>query len=446
MIHKERIQPLNDNKIRKGRFVLYWMQASQRAEYNHALEYAVEQANLLQQPVLVFFGLSVTYLAANQRHYYFMLQGLKEAQQALHNRNIMMVIKHESPQKGIIPLASAASMVITDRGYLKIQRDWRRYTAAHIDCPLIQVESDVIVPVQVATQKEEYSAATLRPKITRALPDYISPVREQSSNAGLLDIQTDSIDLSHPEAVISRLSLDSSVKPVLEQRGGTETAKKLLAHFLDSVLQDYRDLRNDPAKDCSSHLSPYLHFGQISPLFIMHEVSKSGYPAAQDYLEQLIIRRELAVNFVYYNSRYDSIKCLPQWAQQALFRHAHDKRPYLYSRKELENAITHDNYWNAAQRQMVKTGTMHNYMRMYWGKKIIEWSGSPQEAFDTALYLNNKYHLDGRDPNSYAGIAWCFGKHDRPWRERPVFGSIRYMNDRGLERKFEMKDYVKANL
>jgi deoxyribodipyrimidine photo-lyase len=189
-------------------------------------------------------------------------------------------------------------------------------------------------------------------------------------------------------------------------------------------------------------MSPWLHFGQISPLVIALKVMKTQSPGKEAYLEELIIRRELAMNYTYYNPFYDSFEGLNDWAKKTLKEHEKDKRPYRYSIDELEQAQTHDPYWNAAQEEMRITGKMHGYMRMYWGKKILEWMKSPEEAFSTALYLNNKYELDGRDPNGFAGIAWCFGKHDRPWFERPIFGKIRYMNANGLKRKFNAEAYV----
>ncbi len=189
-------------------------------------------------------------------------------------------------------------------------------------------------------------------------------------------------------------------------------------------------------------MSPYLHFGQISPLHIALEVLKTKSPGKSAYLEELIIRRELAVNFVYYNREYDNLKCLPDWAYNTLMEHRKDKREYIYSLEEFENAETHDPYWNAAQLEMVHSGKMQGYMRMYWGKKILEWAQNPEKAYQIALKLNNRYELDGRDPNGYAGVAWCFGKHDRAWKEREIFGKVRYMNDHGLRRKFKMDSYV----
>lgn len=446
MIEGQRVRPHNHYKTGSGHYILYWMQASQRTEYNHALEYAVEKASAAHQPLVVFFGLTKEYPEANYRHYFFMLQGLKETQQKLADRGIRMVVQHGPPHENVLQVAEKASAAIVDSGYLKVQKEWRRRVAGRLQCPFLEVESDIIVPVRAASPKEEYAAATLRPKLLKRMTDYLSIPAEGRVTSGPLDIQTDSIDLTDIEKLISQLEIDRNVRPVLQRTGGSSAAKKLLAEFIGNELENYVHYHSDPSRDCTSHLSPYLHFGQISPLYVLHEISKSRHPGSEAFLEQLFVRRELAINFVHYNDRYDSFTSLPSWAQKTLLAHSSDPRPYLYSRYELENALTHDRYWNAAQKEMIETGAMHNYMRMYWGKKIIEWSSTPQEAFTTAVYLNNKYQLDGRDVNSYAGVAWCFGKHDRPWKERPVFGTVRYMNATGLERKFDMERYVASNL
>ncbi len=194
-------------------------------------------------------------------------------------------------------------------------------------------------------------------------------------------------------------------------------------------------------------MSPYLHFGQISPLYVAIQISQHRSPGKEAFLEELIVRRELSMNFVHYNQNYDSFTGIPDWAKHTLDEHRQDPRKYMYSLEQLEQAQTHDPYWNAAQREMVITGKMHGYMRMYWGKKILEWTTKPEEAFSIALYLNNKYELDGRDPNSFTGVAWCLGKHDRPWGRRPIFGNIRYMSAEGLKRKFNANKYAqKYNL
>jgi deoxyribodipyrimidine photo-lyase len=444
MIQKERIQALNAKETKKGRYVLYWMQASQRTEYNHALEYAVFKANELHQPLVVFFGITDHFPEGSQRHYTFMLEGLRDVRRSLEKRGIQMVIQHTSPEQGVVQVAKGASFVVVDRGYLKIQRAWRYDAAIRMDCPLVQVESDVIVPIEETSPKEEYAAATIRSKIHKKLDHFLCPLKEVDPDIDSLSLDFDSFDIDDVEEAVSRLHIDRSVKKVSCYRGGPGEAKKHLQLFLRDKLDRFPELRNDPTVDFLSHMSPYLHFGQISPLFIALTVSQTQGLSKEAYLEELIVRRELSMNFVFYNGQYDSFEgAIPQWAQKTLKAHQKDKRPYLYALEELETAETHDPYWNAAQKEMVFTGKMHGYMRMYWGKKILEWSKTPDEAFRAALYLNNKYELDGRDPSGFTGVAWCFGKHDRPWKEREIFGNVRYMNEGGLKRKFDADEYVR---
>lgn len=443
MIHEERIKNLNKKSIKDGKYVLYWMQASQRAEYNHALEFAIKKANEINKPLIVFFGITNHFPDANERHYWFMLEGLREVQTTLKKRGIKMVILQISPEKGIVDISKDASLVIGDRGYLKLQREWRRYAAEHMDCPLIQVETDVIVPVEVTSNKEEYSAATIRPKIKKYLADYLIPLKKNNTKRDSLDLHFDSLELVDLKKTIFHLNIDRSVGRVETFHGGTSEAKKHVEKFLKNKLDHFQDLRNDPTVNYLSHISPYLHFGQISPLYVALQVLKSKSPGKDAFLEELIIRRELSMNFVLYNDHYSSFKGLPGWAKETLLKHQNDPREYIYFLDEMENAQTYDPYWNKAQKEMMITGKMHGYMRMYWGKKILEWCKRPEDAFDIALYLNNKYELDGRDPNGYAGVAWCFGKHDRPWGERKIFGNVRYMNERGLRRKFDTDQYLK---
>ncbi len=443
MIQKERIKVLNSKMVRKGQYVLYWMQASQRAECNHAMEYAILQANELRVPLLVYFGITDRFPEANERHYVFMLEGLKEVKNTLEQRGIRMVILHQSPEIGAVRLSKQASLVVVDRGYLRIQRQWREEAGQRMECPLIQVESDVVVPVEEVSSKEEYTAATIRPKIHKRLTHFLIGVEENEPLYSSLSIDMDSFEIGDIEKAISKLRIDRSVKKVDSFKGGTKEALRHLEFFLEGKLDRYPELRNDPTLDYLSNMSPYLHFGQISSLSIALKVKETKSPGVEAFLEELIIRRELSMNFVFYNNKYDSFEAIPEWAKKSLRSHQRDKRSYLYSLKELEQAKTHDPYWNAAQEEMVIKGKMHGYMRMYWGKKILEWSKTPQEAFRNALYLNNRYELDGRDPNGFTGVAWCFGKHDRPWGERPVFGNVRYMNDKGLKRKFDADRYVK---
>ncbi len=444
MIQSERIRSLNRRPLHPDRpYVLYWMQSAQRAACNHALEYAVRQANLLQKPLLAFFGITGGFPEANERHYRFMLEGLRETRTELGKRNVRLLIRIVSPEAGALELSASAAMTVVDRGYLRIQRAWRDALADRADCAVIQVETDVVVPVETASSKEEYAAATFRPKIRRLLDLYAHPLKEDAaffSSLGL-HLPYEPLDLSDIDAALGMLDIDRSVGPV-RTRGGTSEATRLLRSFLSEKLIRYADNKNDPCEDLTSGLGPYLHFGQISPLEILLSLRDAPAESRDAFLEELVVRRELSMNYVFRNLQYDAYGSLPGWARATLKKHAGDPRPYVYAREQLENALTHDPYWNAAQSELMLTGRMHGYMRMYWGKKILEWGRTPQEAFSAALALNNRFSLDGRDPNSFAGVAWCFGKHDRPWGEREIFGSVRYMNAKGLERKFTMRRYL----
>lgn len=442
MIQPQRIQCRNNEPVQDRAFVLYWMQAAQRAAYNHALEYAIEQANARQKPVLAAFSLTDDFPEANERHYAFMLQGLKETQIALAKRNIQLVLLHGKPDETIPKLTKNADLLVMDEGYLRIQQQWRNAIAEAVACKTCEVTTNLIVPVEEATDKENFSAGTLRPRITKQLDTYLIPLNPTKPKHSSLSLKFKSVDISDTEKALKKLNVDRSVKASPIFTGGATEAEKRLKYFIEHKLDDYAGKRNDPNEDCQSSLSPYLHFGQISSLYVALEIMKTNSPGRESFLEELIVRRELSHNFVYYNPRYDDYDALPAWALRTLNFHAKDKRDYLYSPRQFETAQTHDPYWNAAQMEMVITGKMHNYMRMYWGKKILEWSKTPKNAFETALYLNNKYELDGRDPNGFAGVAWCFGKHDRAWTERPVFGKIRYMNAAGLKRKFDIEAYV----
>lgn len=445
MIRKERVKILNGAGLAKGRYVGYWMQASQRAKWNHALEYAAMRANELRRPLVVFFGITDRYPGANRRHYPFLLDGIRETKRALARRGIGMVVRRISPEEGAVEFSRDACLLVTDRGYTRAQRSWRSRAAERIGCPLVQVEGDAVVPVETVSDREEYSAATIRRKIHRLLADFLLPLREVPVRKESHHLRFDrTFEVEDREEALSLLSPGTGVPmPVRTVAGGTKAAERALAGFLRDRLSRYPEERSDPNADATSGMSPYLHFGQISPLYIALQVLRAGKPGREEYLEELIVRRELAINFVFRNGRYDRFECLPDWCRKTLLLHARDEREYLYGLSELEEGRTHDPYWNAAQREMLCTGWMHGYMRMYWGKKILEWTETPLRAFEVALLLNDRYQLDGRDPNGFAGVAWCFGKHDRPWGERPVFGTVRYMNDRGLRRKFDADRYVR---
>jgi deoxyribodipyrimidine photo-lyase len=444
----ERILCLNDAAVRgDGRYVLYWMQQSQRTQFNPALEHAVSLADEIDRPVVVVFGLFADYPEANERHFAFMLEGLADVAADLRERGIRFVVRTKRPDEACLALAPDAALVVCDRGYLRHQKQWRKAAAREAGCKVLQVEGDVVVPVDRVSDKREYAARTLRPKIGRLLDSFLGDVssRRPAQSSLRMRIESD-VDPRDPAAVLARLRIDRSVGRVARFRGGTVQARRRLGRFLRSGLEGYAEARNDPADPQCSNLSPYLHFGQISPVEIARKARAARGGGNEDraaFLEELVVRRELAINFVHFEPDYDRYRALPGWAQKTLAEHRNDAREHVYSRRELERAATHDPYWNAAMTEMVRTGYMHNYMRMYWGKKIIEWSNTPEHAYRTALALNNKYFIDGRDPNSYTGVGWIFGLHDRPWTERPVFGTVRYMNAGGLERKFDIAAYVR---
>ena len=395
---------------------------------------------------MVLFGITQRFPEANERHYAFMLEGLKETHSALLRRGIQLVLCLSPPPRCVVEAAREAAVLVTDRGYLRIQKRWRRHIAERVRCRMDQVETDVVVPVHTVSSKEEYAARTIRPKIHAHLANFMVPLAATPVRRDSLSLKFRTLEMEDINSLVSRLRVSRGAGRVHAFRGGTSQARRLLDEFLATKLRSFSEKRNDPSMDCASHMSPYLHFGQISPLFVALSVGQArgaDRTNVSAYLEELTVRRELAMNFCEFSPAYDTFDALPSWARRTLSEHRGDEREYSYSLQELETARTHDRYWNAAQREMVLTGKMHGYMRMYWGKKILEWVSSPREAFRTALYLNNKYELDGRDPNSFAGIAWCFGKHDRPWAERPVFGTVRYMSAAGLERKFEMEEYVR---
>ena len=335
MIHPSRIQPLNSRSIQDGRYILYWMQASQRVECNHALEHAVGEANERNLPVVVVVGLTDRFPEANLRHYAFMLEGLEEVRKGLEGRGIRFALMHRSPELAATAMADEAALVVADRGYLRIQRQWRNHVAKNAPCAVVQVESDAVVPVETASPKEEYTAGTLRPKLQRILKGYLAPLKERPVRKDSLSLRLDADPEGDFTSLLKKMKIDRTVTPVRAFRGGTARANALLEEFIAKKIRHYDELRNDPGLDYSSHLSPYLHFGQISPLAVALRVSgERTIPAAarESFLEELIVRRELSMNFVFYNDLYDEYECLPDWAKKTLAEHAKDRREALYSR------------------------------------------------------------------------------------------------------------------
>jgi deoxyribodipyrimidine photo-lyase len=444
LLYEERVKKLNSIETKERKFVLYWMQSSHRTQFNLALDFSIFMGNKLDKPVVVFFGIT-DFRDGNNRNFKFMLEGLNEVKESLDELGIKIVFRLTSPEAKVANLSKNACLVVVDKGYLPEHKQSYLEATQNVKCPLFQVEDNVIIPVLDASPKEEYSAATFRPKVRIKSNFFLREIKPVKPKKSSLEYKFESINIKNSKQIISSLKFKKKVLPSKYFQGGENKAKKLLDSFLKNKLIKYANLRNDPTSNVLSNMSPYLHFGQISPIQIAQKVLSSDNPrdSKEVYLEELIVRRELAINYVFYNDKYASFEGLPTWVKNSLLEHRGDFREYNYSLKDLEEANTHDPFWNAAQNEMRITGKMHGYMRMYWGKKILEWTKNPKKAFETALYLNNIYELDGRDPCGFTGVAWCFGKHDRPWKERAIFGKIRYMNDKGLRRKFDAEGYVK---
>jgi len=442
-----RVSALNERAPRAdGAFVLYWMEHSQRAVGNPALEHAAQWANRCGKPLVVLFVVDPDYPEGNARHFTFMLDGLAQTLRAVERRGAHASLRIGRPADVAAAVARKAAVVIADRGYLRHLVAWREEVARAAPCRMEMVEGDVIVPVEVASQKPETAARTIRPKLHRHLPDF----RDRPQTV-TLDVEAEGLGdpadlvLDDVPGFVDSLGCDMSVPPVTGFRGGTAEARRRLKAFVDGALADYDEGRSDIVDRNVSQLSPYLHLGQISPLDVYHAVAGADAPEASRgaYIEEMLVRRELAVNFVRYAKDYDSYSSLPQWARDSLAAHRDDQRESVYTARELEEGRTDDPYWNAAMREMRVTGYLHNHMRMYWGKRFIAYTNTPEQAYRTALHLNNKYLLDGRDANSYANIGWLFGLHDRGWPERAVFGKVRTMTAGGLERKFDIDAYVR---
>jgi deoxyribodipyrimidine photo-lyase len=389
-----------------------------------------------------------------------MLAGLKEVEQELKKHNIGFTLTFGGPKKELVELFHklSPSAVYFDFSPLRGPRSLHEQLAGSIDCPCFVVDTHNIIPVWVASASEEFAAHTFRSKVHAKLADWL----EEPSRLKKHPVEHSGIkaDWAKAEKTIAKLSANG-IK--IEFCAGESAAHARLASFQKDGLADYAENRNVPTIDGQSELSPYLHYGMISSLRVALEITKDhtplllkavrlaryeGKPSLQDsidaLLEEMIVRKELSDNFCYYNHKYDSIDGARDWARKSLQEHIRDAREYEYSLKELENARTHDPAWNAAQNQLRKVGKMHGYMRMYWAKKILEWSSDPADAVKHADYLNDHYSIDGGDPNGYVGVLWSVaGLHDRPWFEREVYGKIRYMNYNGLKNKFDVEAYEK---
>jgi deoxyribodipyrimidine photo-lyase len=426
-----------------GRCVVYWMNRAQRAADTPALDLAIDAGNALRLPVVVFLGLHAFVERANLRHYRFLVEGLPELAVGLDRRGVGFVVRR-SPEHGLLPFLHEVrpALVVGDENPLRQSEGWRRTIGQRLRVPLWTVDADVVVPSSLLL-KEQYAARTIRPRIHARLREFLKTPR--APRAAVPWRAPKELHRLRPSlALLDGFPCDRSATPVTGLRGGRGEGRRRLRAFVRRRLASYDEDRNHPERDGTSLLSPYLHFGQLGPREVACAVHDSASDAGGEaFLEQLIVRRELAVNFVSFNPRYDSLDGCEPWALRTLARHARDRRTVRYTADQFEAAETHDPLWNAAQRQMVEMGWMHGYVRMYWAKKILEWSRSPDEAFDLAVVLNDRYLLDGRDPNGYANIAWAIGgKHDRAWQERPVTGTIRWMSFASTSKKFDAKAYI----
>lgn len=459
-MNPRRIRTLKSGKSANGP-VAYWMSRDQRVEDNWALLFARGMAMEAGVPLVVVFCLSNGFLGARRIHYEFMLKGLQEVAKSLALKKIPFLFLRGDCGI-IIPKfvrEYGVGTLVTDFSPLRVKKMWVEKVVSGIEIPFFEVDAHNVVPCWEASQKNEYAAHTFRPKLYRLLPDFLEEYPEleegfefpeYSSLFKKLEsfpkIQENESEMLLPESLPetlleknTRLYGSKTFKP------GEKAARKTMDYFLAEKLDSYRFLRNDPTKYGVSDLSPYLHLGQISAQRVVLEVekSKADPESKKAFLDEILVWKEIADNFCYYNPLYDSFECFPNWVRESLNAHRKDRREYLYELEEFEAGKTHDPLWNASQMELLSRGKMHGYMRMYWAKKILEWSASPEKALEIAIYLNDRYELDGRDPNGYAGIAWSIGGvHDRAWKEREVIGKLRYMSYEGCKRKFDVNAYI----
>jgi deoxyribodipyrimidine photo-lyase len=477
-----RLERLNSSSVNPdGAFILYWMTTNRRIKWNYSLDRVIEWAQKLNKPVVVLEPLDCAYEWASERFHGFILQGMKENYREAHGKNILYY-PYVEPEKGkgsglVLELAKQSCLVVTDDLPTFFIPAMLKKISDRLPVLIEKVDSNGLLPMSKAG-REFTTAYSFRRFLQKTLPGFIMehpcnspldnlsiPVLKKLPNAILKRWPPVSISfLEGCQTEIKKLPIDHGVEMIIGA-GGYNRGSELLDLFINDKLPFYDEKRNLPEEDATSNLSPYLHFGHISAHEIFHRLQqkekwhpgrlsdrsmghKEGWwgmgNSAEAFLDQLITWRELGFNMCRYNKDYEKFKSLPGWAKQTLKTHEMDNREYIYSEEEFEKARTHDLLWNAAQVQLVREGKIHNYLRMLWGKKILEWSPSPESALKTMLHLNNKYALDGRDPNSYSGIFWILGRYDRAWGpEREIFGKVRYMSSANTARKVKVVGYIK---
>ena len=437
----------------RGSFVLYWPQLARRADGNAAFELAIAEANARRLPLAVYEALRVDYPHASDRLHAFVLEGACAEAPRYRRRGAVHAFflprSREEARGVLLALARQAALIVTDDFPAFVAPQHLAALARRAPCPVWAFDDNAVVPLALLAP-EQYAARTLRPRVDRLLDAWFRPLQEGICEAGpaSVDWPFDSLPLEGLDrpairALAASLPIDHGVPPV-ELRGGSEEARRHLAEFLRGRLARYPE-HNHPDDAVTTGLSPYLHFGMIGAREVALAVREARAPAAarDALLEQLLVRRTLAFNLARENPAHATFGALPGWARDTLREHQGDPRPRLYTRQRLEEAETDDPVWNAAQRELRATGIIHNYLRMLWGKGVLAWKARPEEAFEDLVYLNDRWALDGRDPNSYTNILWCFGKHDRPWGpRRPIFGTVRYMSTAAAQKKLRMGRYL----
>jgi deoxyribodipyrimidine photo-lyase len=453
-----RTRQLNTAQYEQGD-VVYYPVRDLRVRDNYALLYARELAEQNNTTLRVVFVLYPEYIEARARQYKFMFEGLEEFEADLAALGIVFELRYGDDTEQIQKLIQEGiGAIVTDFSPLRRNQEWKQEYAPKCAVPLYEVDAHNVIPPWVTSPKQEFAAYTIRPKVYRLLDEYLIEIPEVQKQKPVSNI-VPSTDWGEVRAKYGIGDEAGDEVKEIGLRGGAAPAEKVLHNFIVHRLPGYATGRNDPNQDAQSNLSPYITFGFISRTHIAlaicsavrksatdiidaHKNGSAGSESAAAFLEELIVRSELAENFCFYNNNYDNVLSFHEWSQKTHVKHAGDARDYIYTLAEFETATTHDTLWNAAQNQMLRTGKMHGFMRMYWAKKVFEWTESAEVAMSTLVYLNDTYSLDGRDPNGYAGIAWSVGGvHDRAWFERMVFGQIRYMNYNGCKRKFDVKAY-----
>lgn len=476
----DRVRPVNNATLNpQGDYVLYWMIATRRVQWNFALQHAVAQARELNKPLVILEALRCDYSWASDRLHRFILDGMVDNAKALQGAPVLYhpyVEEVRGAGKGLLEtLAEGACLIVTDDYPAFFLPRMINAAGRRLGVRLDAVDSNGLLPLAAGPQAYP-SAYAFRRFLQKNLPGHLSDMPRENplEDSGLPTLKTlpQSILTRWPDAsarlaqsghaAVKKLPLDHGVK-IVDAQGGSAAARQKLDFFLDERLPVYAEQRNQPERSVTSELSAYLHFGHMSTHEIFTRLAaredwdfgrlgpqSNGQRAgwwgmsqnAEAWLDQLVTWRELGFNFCFHRRDYDRYESLPDWARATLEQHEEDPRPYLYNQEEFEQARTHDALWNAAQRQLLREGTIHNYLRMLWGKKILEWSRTPREALAVMIELNNKYALDGRDPNSTSGIFWCLGRYDRPWPQRPIFGKIRFMSSENTARKFKVGTYL----